>query len=92
MARKVKIKLETTAGAIDRFRVTVGNDVVITADGTQTPVWRDQVPDAHVVAKFQAVGMAGASYKLTIDLENVMTGQSLELSLVDGYSELQLVF
>lgn len=92
MARKLKIKLEATGGAVSKFRAIVGNDVVIQEDGNLTPVWRGSVPDAHVAAKFQAVGMANASYKITISLENVMTDQSLELSLVDGYSELQLVF
>lgn len=92
MARKLRIKLEATGGAIDKFQATVGNNIVISTNGTATPIWSGTVADAHVALKVQAIGMQGGTFRISIDLENVMSNQALELSLVGGYSELQMVF
>ena len=92
MGRKLKIGLEAATGAIDRFRVTVGNDIVISGNGTQKPVWGGQIADTNVPVKVQATGSANASFKVSLDLEGVLKNQSLEISLVDGHSELHIVF
>ncbi len=91
MARKLTIKVAATNGGIDKFKVTVGKDTVIATDGTKTPVWSGSVADHHVPVTFQAIGMANGSYEIILDLERVMSNQHLQLSLVSGHSELQMV-
>lgn len=90
MARKLKIKVEATGGSIDRFRITVG-DQIRNGTGTQPPSFSGSVADENVTARIEANGSDPASYKISLDLENILSGQSLELSLVGGASELSLV-
>ena len=90
MARKLTIKMEPVQGTIERFYAFVGPLKRIADDGTRARSWTGEVPDDELRLKVRVFGIGPAKYRLTIDLPGTCDDQSLELSLSDGYGELEL--
>ncbi len=90
MARQLTIKLEPTAGTIERFYAFVECKKRIADDGTSLRSWSGEIADDESTIKLRVFGIGSAKYKLTIDLPGTVADQSLELSLSGGYGELEL--
>ncbi|MBL4689833.1 MAG: hypothetical protein JKY37_34935 [Nannocystaceae bacterium] len=90
MARTLTIKLEPLAGTIERFYAFVECSKRIADDGTSARTWSGEIADSASTIKLRVFGVGSAKYKFTLDLPGTAADQSLELSLDQGYGELEL--
>ncbi|MEM6992754.1 MAG: hypothetical protein AAF721_19725 [Myxococcota bacterium] len=90
MARQLTITLAPTAGTIERFYAFVECKKRIADDGNAPRSWSGQIADDESTIKLRVFGAGAARYKLTLDLPGTVADQSLELSLQQGYGELEL--
>ena len=90
MARTLRIKLEPTTGTIERFYAFVECKKRIADDGDRPREWIGEIADDESTIKLRVFGIGSAKYKVTLDLPGTADDQSLELSLDQGYGELEL--
>jgi len=88
MERKMSISLKTSAGTISKFIAYVGENMVISGDGTQERVWEGNVGN-QVKMKVTVSGIGTARYEFSINLPNTLNSQKMEFSLRGGFHEFE---
>ncbi|MCH9684870.1 MAG: hypothetical protein K0V04_25770 [Deltaproteobacteria bacterium] len=90
MARSLTVKMEPVNGTIERFYAFIDCKKRISHDGNAPRSWSGTVDDSGTRIKVRVFGLGDATYRLTIDLPGTASDQNLELSLDQGYGELEL--
>ncbi len=90
MARSLTLKMSPVEGTIERFYAFVDRKKRIAHSGEGERSWSGAIDDDDVRIKVRVFGAGSARYRLTIDLPGVVDDQRLELTLDQGYGELEL--
>ncbi len=90
MARSLTLKMAPVQGTIERFYAFVDCKKRLAHDGNAERSWSGSIDDAGTRIKVRVFGVGDATYRLTIDLPGTANDQQLELSLDQGYGELEL--
>lgn len=84
--RDLTIKIERSAGTLNRIIAWVNGYPIIHTDGGAGG-WTGTIPDSKVTLETAVWGHGPAKYALTIDLPGTLDDQKLECTLTEGYHD-----
>jgi len=87
--RTLELTLEGKTGSFQRFYAFVDGKRVIAEDGNMKGTWKGDVGEKATI-KIRVMGIADASFQLTIDLPGTANDQKLTFSLTGGYYECEI--